>query len=224
MKPTTMSRVCNRLLAARFKPAFNHRTATTSLLASKQLVPSLAAASSFHSHSSFNFHSSSTLAAASKNDNTSTSSDLRTGQVHITLPQLAPRMMHGRVIEWNVKEGESIQPRQLIMTLETHELTEDGSRYLMQIESDESGTLKKILVNAPSDALDVGTPLAVFEDETWTEADGPRGQFVTQAYVKEGTLRTGECIPRRTDVDHDTEEEESSNKASRRKTAKANRK
>lgn len=68
-------------------------------------------------------------------------------------------------------------------------MTEDGSPYVLEIESHESGLLRRILVGEGEQALPVGTPLAVFEDPDWSEGDRPRADFLWQAYVMQGNVR-----------------------------------
>ena len=77
---------------------------------------------------------------------------------------------------------------------QTSELTEDGSPYVLEIESHESGLLRHILVGEGTEALPVGTPLAVFEDPDWCEGDRPRKEFLWQAYVMQGNVRSDGLI------------------------------
>lgn len=61
---------------------------------------------------------------------------------------------------------------------------------MLEIESHESGLLRRILVGEGSAPLPVGTPLAVFEDPEWTEGERPRSDFLWQAYVMQGNVRS----------------------------------
>jgi len=116
------------------------------------------------------------------------------------MPQLSPRMERGSVAQWLLSDGDELQPAQVFLHVRTSELTEDGSEYLLEVESHESGVLMRVLVQPDEEALlPVGTPLAVFEDPDWSAGDPPRGEFLWQAYVKEGALRKGSCAPTRSD-------------------------
>jgi len=87
----------------------------------------------------------------------------------------------------------------VLSCLQTNELTEDGTPYLLEVESHESGVLQRILHPAGPEVLSVGTAVGVFSDPDWSEGDPPRGDFLWQAYVKEGALRQGSCTPQRTE-------------------------
>jgi len=118
-------------------------------------------------------------------------------------------MERGSVAQWLLSDGDELQPAQVFLHVRTSELTEDGSEYLLEVESHESGVLKRVLVQPDDQALlPVGTPLAVFEDPDWSAGDSPRGEFLWQAYVKEGALRKGSCAPTRTDDAAETGGEE----------------
>jgi pyruvate/2-oxoglutarate dehydrogenase complex dihydrolipoamide acyltransferase (E2) component len=130
-------------------------------------------------------------------------------------------MTRGSVVRWLVGEGEPLSPHQVFLHVRTDELTEDGSDYLLEVESHESGVLKRILVQAPTTpsegkeeaaaaTLPVGTPLAVFEDPDFAEGDRPRSDFLWQAYVKEGALRQGSCTPQRQEQQEEHEEHHAS--------------
>ena len=132
-------------------------------------------------------------------------------QILIVFPQLAPRMTRGSVLEWKVREGEEVKPTQVFLLVRTNELTEDGTERVLEIESHESGIIRKILepvtvvppppppTSSSSSAtagephlrlLEVATPIAIFEDPDWSPGDKPRGEFLWQAYVKE-PIRSG---------------------------------
>jgi pyruvate/2-oxoglutarate dehydrogenase complex dihydrolipoamide acyltransferase (E2) component len=175
---------------------------------------------------------------------------LRPSQCHILLPQLAPRMERGRISKWLVQEGEQLQPMQVFMhvevrrceeqgrlfawkckraltfasllslSLQTNELTEDGTAYVLEVESHESGILRSILVPSGSPPLAVNTPVAVFEDPDWQEGERPRGEFLWQAYVKEGAVRAGSCAPTREDAEATTTPEMSDTQPTPKKSRK----
>eukprot|EP00499_Haloplacidia_sp_CaronLabIsolate_P010349 CAMPEP_0196770918 /NCGR_PEP_ID=MMETSP1104-20130614/1403_1 /TAXON_ID=33652 /ORGANISM="Cafeteria sp., Strain Caron Lab Isolate" /LENGTH=506 /DNA_ID=CAMNT_0042141033 /DNA_START=40 /DNA_END=1560 /DNA_ORIENTATION=+ len=79
--------------------------------------------------------------------------DLPSHQV-LPLPALSPTMEEGRIVKWHKKEGDSVQPGDLIAEVETDKATVD-------YEAQEEGFIARILVPEGGSALTVGAPLAV---------------------------------------------------------------
>ncbi len=88
--------------------------------------------------------------------------------VPIPMPMLSPTMTVGKIAKWHVKEGDRIQPEQIIFDLETNGLTEDGGTHVMEIEAHEEGVLAKILVPAGAAAIPIHTVIGVM-----SESDAP---------------------------------------------------
>ena len=72
-----------------------------------------------------------------------------------TMPMLGEVMEEGRIVAWLKKEGDTVQQGEIIMEVETDKAT-------MEVESTESGVVKKILV-PEGETVPVNTPLAVIE-------------------------------------------------------------
>jgi pyruvate dehydrogenase E1 component beta subunit len=76
----------------------------------------------------------------------------------ITLPALSPTMETGRIARWLKKEGEAVQPGDVIAEIETDKAT-------MELEADEGGILARILVPEGTDNVAVNTPIAIIAEE-----------------------------------------------------------
>ena len=87
--------------------------------------------------------------------------------IEIKLPAMSPTMEEGTLAKWLVKEGDTVKPGDVIAEIETDKAT-------MELESDEGGTVSKILVEAGSDSVAVGTLIAVIDDgEGDRDAEAP---------------------------------------------------
>lgn len=78
--------------------------------------------------------------------------------VEILLPAMSPTMTEGNVAKWTVKEGDKVAPGDIIAEIETDKAT-------MELETDEEGVMGKILVEAGSEGIAVGTLIAVILEE-----------------------------------------------------------
>ena len=76
----------------------------------------------------------------------------------ILLPALSPTMESGRIARWLKKEGEPVEPGDVIAEIETDKAT-------MELESDEGGVLARILVPEGTDNVAVNTPIAIIAEE-----------------------------------------------------------
>ncbi|WP_462413696.1 dihydrolipoamide acetyltransferase family protein [Neobacillus sp. Marseille-QA0830] len=77
--------------------------------------------------------------------------------IEIKMPRLGVTMQNGTVSEWLVEEGNSVEKGDLLFVLETEKST-------LEIEAQESGVLKKIVVPAGKE-VPVNTVIAVVADE-----------------------------------------------------------
>lgn len=76
----------------------------------------------------------------------------------VGLPALSPTMETGTIASWNMEEGESFGPGDIICSVETDKATVD-------FEAQDDGVLAKILVQSGSDELEVGTPILITVEE-----------------------------------------------------------
>ena len=72
-----------------------------------------------------------------------------------TMPMLGEVMEEGRIVAWLKKEGDTVEQGEIIMEVETDKAT-------MEVESTESGVVKKILV-PEGETVPVNTPLALID-------------------------------------------------------------
>ncbi len=76
----------------------------------------------------------------------------------LLLPAMSPTMEEGTLAAWHVKVGDSVKPGQVLAEIETDKAT-------MELESDETGTIVSLNVEAGTDAVKVGTLIAVIAVE-----------------------------------------------------------
>ncbi len=74
----------------------------------------------------------------------------------ILMPALSPTMSEGKLSKWLVKEGDIIKAGDLLAEIET-------DKAIMEFESSEDGTLKKILRNEGEENIKVNEPIALLE-------------------------------------------------------------
>ena len=74
----------------------------------------------------------------------------------ILMPALSPTMSEGKLSKWLVKEGDIIKAGDLLAEIET-------DKAIMEFESSEDGTLKKILINEGEENIKVNEPIALLE-------------------------------------------------------------
>lgn len=179
---------CHRVIAGAARPCWSRANLAALPLAIHAAAHAHAQAMPISAHGTrlYKRH----FSASSGGSSSSSSSSFLPSQTPIIMPRLAPRMEYGRVAQWLVSEGDEIKPLQVFMLIETDDLTEDGSSYLLEIESHEGGVLRRILRPAGTDTITVDTPLAVFEDPDWQEGEPARGDFLWQAYAKKGAVQS----------------------------------
>ncbi len=78
--------------------------------------------------------------------------------MQVKLPAMSPTMEEGTLSSWLVKVGDVVKPGQVIAEIETDKAT-------MELEADEAGTVVSLDVAAGTDAVKVGTVIAVIAME-----------------------------------------------------------
>lgn len=78
--------------------------------------------------------------------------------IQITMPALSPTMEEGTLASWLVKEGDTVSSGDVIAEIETDKAT-------MEVESIDDGVVAKILIEAGTDNVAVGTLIAVLAEE-----------------------------------------------------------
>ncbi|WP_295897013.1 pyruvate dehydrogenase complex E1 component subunit beta [uncultured Bartonella sp.] len=84
--------------------------------------------------------------------------------IDILMPALSPTMEEGKISKWAKKEGDKVEPGDVIAEIETDKAT-------MEVEASDEGTIGKILVPEGTAAVRVNTPIAVLLEEGETAAD-----------------------------------------------------
>lgn len=84
--------------------------------------------------------------------------------IDILMPALSPTMEEGKISKWAKKEGDKVEPGDVIAEIETDKAT-------MEVETSDEGTIGKILVPEGTAAVRVNTPIAVLLEEGETAAD-----------------------------------------------------
>ena len=78
--------------------------------------------------------------------------------IDILMPALSPTMEEGNLAKWLKKEGDTVEPGDVIAEIETDKAT-------MEVEAVDEGTIGKILVDAGTEGVKVNTPIAVLLQE-----------------------------------------------------------
>jgi pyruvate dehydrogenase E1 component beta subunit len=73
---------------------------------------------------------------------------------NILMPALSPTMEEGKLSKWLVKEGDTVNPGDVLAEIETDKAT-------MEVESVDSGVVKELLIPEGTDAVKVNTPIAL---------------------------------------------------------------
>jgi pyruvate dehydrogenase E1 component beta subunit len=73
---------------------------------------------------------------------------------NILMPALSPTMEEGKLAKWLVKEGDTVNPGDVLAEIETDKAT-------MEVESVDSGKVSKILVPEGTEGVKVNTPIAL---------------------------------------------------------------
>jgi pyruvate dehydrogenase E1 component beta subunit len=73
---------------------------------------------------------------------------------NILMPALSPTMEEGKLSKWLVKEGDTVNPGDVLAEIETDKAT-------MEVESVDSGKVTKLLIAEGTEGVKVNTPIAV---------------------------------------------------------------
>ena len=82
----------------------------------------------------------------------------------ILMPALSPTMTEGTLSKWLKKEGDKINPGDILAEIETDKAT-------MEIESVDQGILTKILVSEGTKSVKVNSTIAILKSEDNDEED-----------------------------------------------------
>jgi len=77
-------------------------------------------------------------------------------EVEVVMPQLGSEMTKGTVVEWLKKEGDRVNKNEALFVVDTE-------KAVLEVESEVTGVLKKILVSDDSQEIPVGQAVAIIE-------------------------------------------------------------
>mgnify|MGYP000321331819 CR=1 FL=1 len=103
----------------------------------------------------------------------------------ITMPALSPTMEEGTLTKWLVKEGDSVEPGDVIAEIETDKAT-------MEVEAVDPGVIKKLLVAEGTEGVKVNAPIAELAtegDDDDADAQKPKQQSSEKAKEKSADAR-----------------------------------
>lgn len=72
----------------------------------------------------------------------------------VVMPRLGQTMEAGEVVEWNKKEGDPIRKDEILLSIQSDKAT-------LEVESEYSGILLKILATAETGELPCGEPIGI---------------------------------------------------------------
>ncbi len=89
--------------------------------------------------------------------------------IDILMPALSPTMTEGKLARWLKKEGDSVQPGDVIAEIET-------DKAMMEVEAVDEGVIDKILVSEGTEGVAVNTPIARMNGDGETEKPKKSGK------------------------------------------------
>lgn len=84
--------------------------------------------------------------------------------IEILMPALSPTMTEGNLVKWLKKEGDAIEPGQVIAEIETDKAT-------MEVESVDEGVMGKIVVSEGTQSVKVNALIGVLQQEGDSDKD-----------------------------------------------------
>ena len=106
--------------------------------------------------------------------------------IEIKMPALSPTMEEGTLAKWLVKQGDSVSSGDLLAEIETDKAT-------MEFEAVDEGVIAQIRVPEGSDAVKVGTVIALMADEN--SADSALSASVPGASVPGASVPSASVAP-----------------------------
>ncbi len=87
--------------------------------------------------------------------------------ITVTMPRLSDTMEVGTVIQWHVKEGDTVSPGDVLADIETDKAT-------MELEAFDEGTVARLAAKQ-GDAVNVGDPIVIIAEEGEDVAEAAKG-------------------------------------------------
>lgn len=79
-------------------------------------------------------------------------------EVNVIMPRLGDEMVEGTIVQWLKKEGDRINKWEPLLVVET-------GKAAIEVEAEETGTLKKILVPEKTEHIPIGQVVAIIETD-----------------------------------------------------------
>ncbi len=96
--------------------------------------------------------------------------------ITVTMPRLSDTMEVGTVVQWHVKEGDTVSPGDVLADIETDKAT-------MELEAFDEGTVAKLAAKQ-GDAVNVGDPIVILAEEGEDVAEAAKGGGAAKAESK----------------------------------------
>ena len=80
-------------------------------------------------------------------------------EVEVIMPRLGSEMTKGTILEWFKKEGDQVTKNDTLFLVDTEKAA-------IEVESEVTGVLKKILVSDKKQEVPVGQPVAIIDKES----------------------------------------------------------
>jgi pyruvate dehydrogenase E1 component beta subunit len=109
----------------------------------------------------------------------------------VLMPALSPTMTEGNLVKWHKKQGDKVEPGEVIAEIETDKAT-------MEVEAVDEGTLGRILIEEGAEGVAVNTPIAMLLGEGEDEAALEDAATAAPKSETAGTDEAAEREPERT--------------------------
>ena len=97
--------------------------------------------------------------------------------ITVTMPRLSDTMEVGTVVQWHVKEGDTVSPGDVLADIETDKAT-------MELEAFDEGTIAKLAAKQ-GDAVNVGDPIVIIAEEGEDVSEAAKGGGEAKAESKD---------------------------------------
>jgi pyruvate/2-oxoglutarate dehydrogenase complex dihydrolipoamide acyltransferase (E2) component len=78
--------------------------------------------------------------------------------IQILMPALSPEMKMGKLVKWLVKEGQQVNPGDVIAEIETEKAS-------IEVEAVDKGKVARLLVPDGTEGVKINTPIALFDGD-----------------------------------------------------------
>ena len=100
---------------------------------------------------------------------------------NILMPALSPTMEEGKLSKWLVKEGDNVNPGDVLAEIETDKAT-------MEVESVDSGRVEKLLVAEGTEGVKVNTP-AILPNQSFASRWRQKAPWLQSCWMAKSRTR-----------------------------------